>query len=53
MLAHEVYVWMKEVTSFDSRAFDVSCRREFEEDCFVSFEIIPNQSCTRAKNSVV
>ena len=26
--------WMKEVTSFDSRAFDVSCRREFEEVCF-------------------
>ena len=30
---HEAYVWMKEVTSFDSRAFDVSCRREFEKAC--------------------
>ena len=25
---------MKEVTSFDSRASDESCRREFEKDCF-------------------
>ena len=28
---HEAYVSMKEVTSFDSRAFDASCRREFEK----------------------
>ena len=38
MLVHEAYVWMKEVTSFDSRACDASCRHEFEEDCFVSLE---------------
>ena len=25
--------WMREVTFFDSRAFDVSCRREFEKAC--------------------
>ena len=34
MLAHEAYVWMKEVTPFDSRAFDVSCRRGFEKGLF-------------------
>ena len=53
VLAHEVYVLMEEVTSSNSRAYDASCRREFEKDCFVSFGIIPNQSCTRAKYSVV
>ena len=42
---HEVYVWMKEATSLDSRAFDVSCRREFEKVCFASFGIIASQSC--------
>ena len=31
---HEAYVWMKEVTSFNSRALDVSCRRGSEKDCF-------------------
>ena len=45
--------WMEEVTSSNSCAFGASCRREFEKDCFVSFGIIPNQSCTRAKYSVV
>ena len=50
---HEAYVWMKVVTSSNSCASDVSCRHEFEEDCFVSFGIIPNQSCIRAKYSVV
>ena len=45
MLAHEAYVRMKEVTSSYTRAFGESCRREFEKDCFVSFGIIPNQSC--------
>ena len=49
----EVYVWMKEVTSLDSRAFDVRCRREFKKVCFTSFGIIPSQSCIRAKYSVV
>ena len=38
MLVHEAYVWMKEVTSFDSRAFDVSCRREFEKVRFAPLE---------------
>ena len=28
---HEAYAWMKEVTSSNSRAFDVSCRREFKK----------------------
>ena len=42
---HEAYVWMKEVTSLDSHAFDVSCRREFEKVCFTSSGIIPSQSC--------
>ena len=45
--------WMKEVTSSNSRAFDVSCRREFEKACFASSGIIPSQSCIRAKYSVV
>ena len=34
MLAHEAYVWMKEVTSSSSCAFEASCRREFEKACF-------------------
>ena len=34
MLAHEVYVWMKEVTFLNSRALDVSCRHGSEKDCF-------------------
>ena len=29
---------MKEVTSSNSRAFDVSCRREFEKVCFIPLE---------------
>ena len=37
--------WMKEVTFFDSRAFDVSCRRGFEKVSFVSSGIVPSQSC--------
>jgi len=53
MLAHEAYVWMKVVTSFNSCAFDASCRRGFEKVNVVSFGIIPNQSCIRAKYSVV
>ena len=44
---------MKGVTSSYTRAFGESCRRELEKDCFVSFGIIPNQSCIRAKYSVV
>jgi len=31
---HEAYVWMKVVTSSNSHAFDVSCRRGFEKACF-------------------
>ena len=38
MLAHEAYVWMKVVTSFNSCASDASCRREFEKASFVSLE---------------
>ena len=53
MLAHEAYVWMKVVTSFNSCASDASCRRGFEKVNVVSFGIIPNQSCIRAKYSVV
>ena len=34
MLVHEAYVWTKEVTFPNSRAFDVSCRREFRKACF-------------------
>ena len=34
VISHEGYVWMKEVTFFNSRAFDVSCRRGSEKDCF-------------------
>ena len=45
MLAHEVFVWMKGVTSFDSRAFGESCRREFEKVSFASSGIIPSQLC--------
>ena len=37
---------MKGVTSFNSRAFDVSCRREFGKVCFATSGIIPSQSCT-------
>ena len=50
---HEAYVWMKVVTSFNSCASDASCRRGFEKVNVVSFGIIPNQSCIRAKYSVV
>ena len=53
MLAHEAYVWMKVVTSFNSCASDASCRRGFEKVNVAFFGIIPNQSCTRAKNAVV
>ena len=53
MPVHEVYVWIKEVTSFNSCASDASCRRGFEKVNAVSFGIIPNQSCIRAKYSVV
>jgi hypothetical protein len=42
---HEVYVWMKEVTSSNSRVFDASYRHEFKKACFVSSGIIPSQSC--------
>ena len=31
MPVHEVYVWIKEVTSFNSCASDASCRRGFEK----------------------
>ena len=34
VLVHEAYVWMKGVTSFNSCAFDASCRRELEKACF-------------------
>ena len=53
MLAHEVLVWWKEWLPLIHVHFDVSCRREFEKVCFCPFGIIPNQSCTRAKYSVV
>ena len=53
MLAHEAYVWMKVVTSFNSCASDARCRRGFEKVNVALFGIIPNQSCTRAKNAVV
>ena len=43
---------MKEVTPFDSRAFDVSCRREFEKVCFIPLES-SQVSHARAKYSVV
>ena len=33
ILSHEGYVWMKEVTFFNSRAIDGSCRHEFEKAC--------------------
>ena len=39
---HEAYVWMKEVTTSDSRAFGESCRREFEKVSFASSGIIPS-----------
>ena len=45
VLSHEGYVWMEEVTFFNSHAFDVSCRREFEKVSFASSGIIPSQSC--------
>ena len=32
------YLLMKGVTSFYTRAFDVSCRREFEKVCFAPLE---------------
>ena len=44
---------MKEVSFSNSCAIDASCRHEFEKVSFASFGIIPNQSCTRAKYSVV
>ena len=47
------YLLMKGVTSFYTRAFGESCRREFEKVSFASSGIIPSQSCTRAKYSVV
>ena len=50
---HEVYVRMKEVTSSYTRAFGESCRRGFEKVSFASSGIIPSQSCTHAKYSVV
>ena len=53
MLAHEAYVWMKVVASFNSCASDASCRRGFEKVNVIFFGIIPNQSCIRAKYSVV
>ena len=34
VLSHEGYVWMEEVTFFNSHALDVSCRRGSEKDCF-------------------
>ena len=42
MLAHEAYVWMKEVTSSNSCAFDASCRREFEKVYFCLLWNHPN-----------
>ena len=53
MPVHEVYVWIKEVTSFNSCASDASCRRGFEKVNVASFGIIPNRSCIRAKYFVV
>ena len=50
---HEAYVWIKEVTFSNIRAFGASCRRGFEKVCFASSGIIPSQSCIRAKYSVV
>ena len=38
---HEAYVWMKVVTSSNSRASDASCRRGFEKVNVASFGIIP------------
>ena len=38
MVAHEAYVWMKEVTTSDSRAFGESCRRGFKKACSASLE---------------
>ena len=38
VLAHEVYVWMKVVTSSNSRAFDASCHREFDKVNVASLE---------------
>ena len=35
MIAHEAYVWMKEVTSSNSCAFDASCHRELEKAFFL------------------
>ena len=52
MLAHEAYVWMKEVTTSDSRAFGESCRHEFEK-----VVLLPRESSqvshAHAKYSVV
>ena len=53
MLAHEAYVLMEEVTSYNSRAYDASFRREFEKVCFASSRIIPSKSCICAKYFVV
>ena len=47
------YLLMKGVTSFYTRAFGESCRREFEKVSFASSGIIPSQSCIRAMYSVV
>ena len=44
---------MKGVTSSYTRAFGESCRREFEKVSFASSGIIPSQSCTCAKYSMV
>ena len=44
---------MKKVTTSDSRAFGESCRHEFKKVSFASAGIIPSQSCTCAKYSMV
>ena len=50
---HEVYVWMKEVTSSSSCAFEASCHREFEKACiFLPLES-SQASHARAKHSMV
>ena len=49
---HEAYAWMEGVTSSNSRAVDVSCRREFEKVCFAPLGS-SQVSHARAKYSVV